>query len=473
MERKLTAIMFTDIVGYSRIMSTNERRGLELLDRQDELILPLIENFNGKILKRMGDAFFVDFSSSINAVECAVEIQKVLKGYNSNLEHEEKLLLRIGLHIGDVLIKGDDLFGEGINVAARLEPLADPGGICMSQAIYDSIKVKSDFEAVRVGDVSLKNILSKYTVYKIPSFYAEDYVEPVETSGVDEFQINYKIKNIKKLPPPSRGIISTSFIGISAFFSFTLAIIFFVFLTMDDDRIGKQEITNPEKLIQELKQPKNKASSYVKGLLYDEIKNLIDTLKVEGINDSIIIIIRKDINRLLLNGDIYYDNELIQSFKFSNKFKEKIKTYQLSKESVLEGRMILGQIFQGSIKEDPDSGFETFIIAAPSIFIEMIKNPMHYIVLILIILTYALTSIKITFEDIRDVDKVLGYFVEQMGFKKPIHLNKQLVYKPTLFQILVWGSSRIRARIDGNSIYLIGNIAIIKKLERMFKSYEV
>ena len=94
MERKLTAIMFTDIVGYSKIMSTNEKIGLELLDSQSKLVLPIIKNFNGKVLKKMGDAFFVDFSSSINAIECSVEIQKVLKDYNCSEGPGKKLLLR-------------------------------------------------------------------------------------------------------------------------------------------------------------------------------------------------------------------------------------------------------------------------------------------------------------------------------------------------------------------------------------------
>ena len=473
MERKLTAIMFTDIVGYSKIMSTNEERGLELLDYQNELVLPIVQNFNGKILKRMGDAFFVDFSSSINAIECAVEIQKALKKHNTNKDFEKKLLLRIGLHIGDVFIKEGDLFGEGINVAARLEPLAEPGGICMSQAFYESVKVKSDFSAVRIGDVALKNILSKYTIYKIPSFYAEDYVEPVGNDEIDEFQINYKIKNIKKLPPPSRGIVETSLIGIPSYVGLMLITMFLTFMILDDNQIGKQEITNPKKLILELKKPKNKTISYIKTLFYDETRNLIDTIKIESTNDSIVKIIRKDINRIILNGDINYNNELIKSFSFSEKFKEEIKTYQLSKDPSLEGRMIVGEIFQGSIKEIPDSVFDTFMIASPSLLFDSIKNPIHYIVLILSILTYTLTSIKITFEDIRDVDKVLGYFVKQMGFKKPIQLDKQLVYKPTLLQVFLWGSSKIRARVDGNAIYLIGNIAIIKKLEKMFKSYEV
>lgn len=473
MERKLTAIMFTDIVGYSKIMSTNEKRGLELLNSQSELVLPIIKNFNGKILKKMGDAFFVDFSSSINAIECGVEIQKALKYYNSSKDYEKKLLLRIGLHIGDVFIKEGDLFGEGINVAARLEPLAEPGGICMSQAFYDSVKVKSDFSAVRIGDVALKNILSKYTIYKIPSFYAEDYIEPVNTTESDTFQINYKIKNIKKLPPPSRGVLETSLIIIPAYFGLIFITMFLTFMVLDDDQIGRFEITNSQSLIQELKNPNNKASSYIKTLLYTETKNLIDTLKAENINDSIVRIIRKDLNRLLINGDVNYDNELIQTFSFSKKFKEKIKTYQISDEQLLEGRLIIGQIFKGSVKEEPDGVFETLINLGPSLIIDNFKSPVHYILLIISILTYSLTSIKITFEDIRDVDKVLGYFVEQMGFKKPIYLDKQLIYKPTLLQVFLWGSSKVRARVDGNAIYLIGNIAIIKKLEKMFKSYEV
>ena len=473
MERKLTAIMFTDIVGYSKIMSTNEKIGLELLDSQSKLVLPIIKNFNGKVLKKMGDAFFVDFSSSINAIECSVKIQKALKDYNFSKDSEKKLLLRIGLHIGDVFIKEDDLFGEGINVAARLGPLAEPGGICMSQAFYDSVKVKSDFSAVRVGDVALKNILSKYTIYKIPSFYAEDYIEPISDSEKDTFQINYKIKNIKKLPPPSRSILETSSLLIPAYFGLILITAFLTFMILDDDQIGKFEITNSKSLIQELKNPNNKASSYIKNLLSAETKNLIDTLNVKSINDSIVRIIRKDMNKILLNGDVDYDNELIRTFNFSNTLKEQIKGYQLLNEPIIEGRLILGQIFKGSIKEKPDGVIETFINSGLPIIIDNFKSPIHYVLLILTILTYSLTSIKITFEDIRDVDKVLGYFVEQMGFKKPMYLDKQIIYKPTLLQVFLWGSSKVRARVDGNAMYLIGNIAIIRKLEKMFKSYEV
>ena len=244
------------------------------------------------------------------------------------------------------------------------------------------------------------------------------------------------------------------------------------FIILDDDRIGKLEIINSESLIQELKNPKNNASAYIKTLLYDETKILIDKLYMKNINDSIVGIIRKDINRLLLNGDINYGNELIRTFSFSNKSIEKIKTYRSSNEQLLEGRLILGHIYKGSIKEKPDGVFETLINVESSLITDNFKSPVHYILLILSILTYTLTSVKITFEDIRDVDKVLGYFVEQMGFKKPVFLEEQIIYKPTLLQVFLWGSSKVKARVDGNAIYLTGNIAIIRKLEKMFKSYE-
>lgn len=474
MERKLTAIMFTDIVGYSRIMSSNEKRGLELLTNQDDLLLPIIKSFNGKILKRMGDALFVDFSSSINAVECAISLQNILKDFNDGKEIEHQLLLRIGLHIGDVLIKGDDLFGEGINVAARLEPLADPGGICMSQAVYDSVKVKSDFSAILVGDVALKNILAKYTVYKIPSFYAEDYIEPLNQNQKNDFQINYKINNIKKLPVPSRSILNTSLIVISSYVMLLLIVMFFTFVILKDNKISKSEIINPKRLIVELKEPNNKSVFYVKELLHKETRSLIDSNKINDMSqDSINKIIRKDLNHLISNGSINYNSQIIKKINLSDKLKNKIKSLQLAGESSLISRLLLGQIFYGSIKENPESSFEVFFKLIPSIISDIEYIIFNIILILMSIYCLAFKSIKINFNDIRDVDKVLEYFVEQMGFKTPVIVKRQLIFKPTLFQIFLWGSSSIKARIDGNSIYLIGNIPIIRKLEKMFKSYEV
>ena len=474
MERKLTTIMFTDIVGYSRIMSNDEGKGLELLNYQDKLLQPVIERFNGKILKRMGDALFLEFSSSLNALECSIEMQNVLKDFNENRNVDNQLLLRIGLHIGDVIIREGDLFGEGINVAARLEPLADPGGICMSQAVYDSVKIKSNFSAIRVGDVSLKNIINKYTVYKIPSFYSRDYDEPYDQELGDNFQIKYQIKDITKLPVPSRSIIGTSLFMIPSYIALILLVAFVTFFFLRDEMINKDEIINLKQLILNLKDPQNESMVYVKELLNYETRALIDSDVIGDIpQDSIRIIIQKDLNRLISNGSITYNNDAIKQLNINKVLKHKIIELESKNNSSLVTRLLLGQIFYGSIKESPLTSFESF-----SDLISSIKLDTNYIIFnmfILIISIYymAFKAIRISFNDIRDVDKVLEYFVDQMGFKSPLYVKKQLIFKPTLFQIIIWGSSSIKARLDVNSIYLTGNIPIIKKLEKMFKSYEI
>ena len=129
MERKLTAIMFTDIVGYSRIMSNNEERCLELLTEHDNILLPVINQFHGKILKRMGDALFVDFSSSVNSVECAIALQTKLKEFNTNKSFDDKLLLRIGIHIGD-----GDVAGVGFVATGGVKVLVCFVGVACSSA---------------------------------------------------------------------------------------------------------------------------------------------------------------------------------------------------------------------------------------------------------------------------------------------------------------------------------------------------
>jgi hypothetical protein len=156
--RKLAAIMFTDIVGYSRMVSVDERHGLALLERHDELLMPIILKHGGRVLKKIGDAVFAEFTSSVNAVESAIEIQTALKEYNKPKESKDHIVIRIGIHMGDVVVHDDDLFGEGINVAAKLEPLAEPGGICMSQAVYQSVRAHMGVDAIKVGEVELKTI---------------------------------------------------------------------------------------------------------------------------------------------------------------------------------------------------------------------------------------------------------------------------------------------------------------------------
>jgi len=134
-QRRLVAIMFTDIVGFSRLMAEGEARALRILDRHDAILAEQIAAQGGKVLKRMGDSIFASFDSATNAVRCAIAIQQALAAYNNACVGDERLAVRIGVHLGDVIERHGDLFGDGINVAARLQPLAKPGGVCISSGM--------------------------------------------------------------------------------------------------------------------------------------------------------------------------------------------------------------------------------------------------------------------------------------------------------------------------------------------------
>ena len=202
--RKLVGIMFTDIVGYSRMMGANETHALRLLDKHDDILAEKIASYGGTVLKKMGDSFFASFDSATSAVNCAIEIQQALRRYNEAESPDNRFSIRIGLHMGDVIVHNDDLFGDGINVAARLQPLAKPGGICISDAVYQAVKKSAELDPVRVGEVELKNILERHVIYEFPPFYTtpapansteRPTKKPVSDSG-------FSIERIEKLPPP-------------------------------------------------------------------------------------------------------------------------------------------------------------------------------------------------------------------------------------------------------------------------------
>ena len=133
--RRLAAIMFADIVGYSRMMSADEKESLILLKDFEDICVPIISNKNGKVVKKIGDELFCEFSSAKYAVDCALEIQNAIQPYNDSRPKDFKLQVRIGIHIGDIINREDDIFGDGVNVASRIQPFASPGGICISGAI--------------------------------------------------------------------------------------------------------------------------------------------------------------------------------------------------------------------------------------------------------------------------------------------------------------------------------------------------
>ncbi len=168
-QRKLSAIMFTDIVGYSKMMGEDEAGSLEFLKFHNALLQGEIEKNGGRVIKTVGDAFLADFNSAVNAVRCAVSIQKHLHDYNLDFTRSsgKNRQVRIGIHIGDVVMKNNDIFGDGVNIAARLQPIAEPGGICISQDVYNHIKNQVEFHVTSLGPHELKNIAQKIEIYKI------------------------------------------------------------------------------------------------------------------------------------------------------------------------------------------------------------------------------------------------------------------------------------------------------------------
>ncbi|MFC1552031.1 tetratricopeptide repeat protein [Candidatus Latescibacterota bacterium] len=158
--RKLAAIMFTDIVGYTSLMSKDEQKAFQILQKNRDTQKPHIKKFNGELLKEIGDGTLSCFSSAVDAVYCAMEIQRSLK-------NESEFSLRIGIHVGDVVFSEGDVFGDGVNVASRIENLAEPGGICVSDQVYINISNQHDIHGIFLGAKTLKNVDHAIRIYAI------------------------------------------------------------------------------------------------------------------------------------------------------------------------------------------------------------------------------------------------------------------------------------------------------------------
>jgi adenylate cyclase len=166
--RRLAAILAADVAGYSRLMGADESGTLDALKRQlSDSVHPAIAAHSGRIFKTTGDGLLAEFASAVEAVLCAVEIQRALAERSADAPAGTRLDFRIGINLGDVIADGDDVFGDGVNVAARLEPLAEPGGICVSSAVYQQVTGKVDVAFVDMGARNLKNIAEPVRVFRI------------------------------------------------------------------------------------------------------------------------------------------------------------------------------------------------------------------------------------------------------------------------------------------------------------------
>jgi len=167
-QRRLAAILAADVVGYSRLMEQDEAGTLAALAERRKVVLePLLAKYRGRVVRLMGDGTLAEFASAVDAVQCAVDLQKAMKDANAALPDDRAIVLRIGLNLGDVVVEDGDLYGDGVNVAARLEAMADPGGICLSAAIHQQVERLLPFTFHDLGDQTLKNIARPVQVYRI------------------------------------------------------------------------------------------------------------------------------------------------------------------------------------------------------------------------------------------------------------------------------------------------------------------
>jgi class 3 adenylate cyclase len=167
-QRRLAAILAADVVGYSRLMGEDEAGTLAALKlRRSEVLAPLVSRHGGRIFKLMGDGVLVEFPSVVDAVQCAVDVQSGMAAANAALPANKQLLLRIGVRLGDVIVEGGDLYGDGVNLAARLEGLAEPGGICLSEAAHHQVEPKLRLGYRDLGEQSVKNFDRPVRVYSV------------------------------------------------------------------------------------------------------------------------------------------------------------------------------------------------------------------------------------------------------------------------------------------------------------------
>ncbi|MBW7998438.1 MAG: tetratricopeptide repeat protein [Candidatus Glassbacteria bacterium] len=168
-ERKLTAVFVTDVAGYSRLMAENPDQTLETLTAYREVFSQYTGQFHGRIVNRPGDSILAEFGSVVDALTCAVEIQRELAERNLSLPENRRMQFRIGLTMGDVLLKEGEIYGNGVNIAARLEALADPGGICISRNVYDQVQARLPLHFEYLGEKIVKNIPEPVRAYKVLS----------------------------------------------------------------------------------------------------------------------------------------------------------------------------------------------------------------------------------------------------------------------------------------------------------------
>src|SRR5438067_3088007 len=166
-QRRLAAIMFTDMVGYSALSQNNPKVAVELLEEHRELLREIFPKFNGTEIKTIGDAFLVEFNSALEAAQCAIAIQRALAKRDADAPAERQIQVRIGIHVGDVVHREGDLYGDGVNIASRIQPVAGIGGICISVDVERQIHHALEAKFEKLAPIELKNVQVPMDLFRI------------------------------------------------------------------------------------------------------------------------------------------------------------------------------------------------------------------------------------------------------------------------------------------------------------------
>ena len=474
--RRLAAIMFTDMVGFSRLMHENEEKTLRLLDEHDRVISETASHHRGHVLKRMGDAIFLDFSSATDAVTCAIRIQTRLRDYNAEKAPADQIVVRIGIHVGDVIIRDGDLFGDGINVAARLQPLSEPGGICLSQAVYQAIRAHSDVQPILVGEVELKNILEKHVIYRIPPFYGSQMED--RPRSAHRHSLSFGVQRIERLPPPKRSPPFMGLIGVLLGFLAALAgMLLGLYTSREPYRIWKTEVVDPAGILTALQQRRNDALGRVWGSLDKNTRRRIEAFDPKRSDEAALAetlsALRQDLNKLIEATRPIFDDAVIAQLRPAEDGRTIVGTQSAGNDLKRVNRFLLEAAFPGQIQpflREPSVLEEFSLVLMSSQCWTMLLAAAVFTAIVLAFFCSFVTY-RISFKDVRDVDSLLEYFIRDLGFRAPRKTGDVLVFRATWWNILCYNVFRLEAIVSGNRVVVTGLTPLMRRLRKRILSF--
>ena len=287
--RELAAILFTDVSDFTSTMDTDENLAMDQVLRHKEIVSRSIQNYNGHLIKDMGDGLFVKFASAVESVQCAISIQQLIK--------VENFSIRIGIHLGEIIIKNDDVFGSGVNIASRIHTASQPGSICISKEIWRQVKNQDDIQSKSLGKKAFKGVEEKIEVFELLND---------KSSDIDSMKYNKSYSYMKNKLFPATGFILTIIggifwvsytffdIGFTKPYSASIAILEFKNISSEANSFFAEGLT--EELINQLTKipnlkvtPRRDVERY-KDNDKTDIKKIAEELEVEYIVDGSVII---------------------------------------------------------------------------------------------------------------------------------------------------------------------------------------